>query len=101
MKMLRTALALSVFAACSAVAQQNPQNQAADPAAEQKKIRLEGKVFSASGEPLSRASVRLVPNAVANILTVARGPGVGGPGGPAITSSSDEEGKFVFENVPA
>jgi len=94
--MLRTAIALCVLAGLPLAAQ---QNQPADPAADQKKIRLEGKVISAAGEPLSRATVRLSPGGNINIIGGPRGGGPGGGPPGSFSSSTDEQGKFVFEGV--
>lgn len=97
MKMLRPTLAFGLLVAVAAIA----QNPSVDPAADSKKIRLEGKVFSSTGDPLSRANVRLVPSNININLRV--GPGGGAtpnlPG--TIASTSDETGKFTFEDVPA
>ena len=63
------------------------QQPAAD--AEQKKIRLEGRVTNTSGEPLRKATVRLQSNA-------------GTPNAPGNTSYSepvDDEGNFTIEDV--
>ncbi len=90
-------IALAVFPALWLAAQQ----PAADPNAEQKKIRLEGKVLSASGEPLNRADVRLLPQNNLNTLPIGRGGGaIPNPPG-SYSAATDEQGKFVFENVAA
>src|SRR6185369_11304382 len=79
------------------LAQSNPNGGAAD--TEKKKIRIEGRVISLNGEVVGKATVRLQP---------ALGVQFGGPppnGGQAnqvpstYSESSDEAGKFVFENV--
>jgi hypothetical protein len=54
--------------------------QAPQPA---QKIRIEGRVVSVSGEPLSKATLTLM-----------------GPG-PPIQEAGDNEGRFIFENLPA
>jgi hypothetical protein len=66
-------LTLAVLAA-TGVAQQ-PQ-AAGGPSDEQKRIRVEGRVTSAAGEPLSKATVRLMPG---NLVIM----GGGGRGGAA------------------
>lgn len=97
MSMRRTTIVLAVFPALWLAAQQ----PGADPNAAQKKIRLEGKVLSASGEPLSRASVRLLPqnNVNLNLLAIGRG-GAAIPNPPAgYSAATDEQGRFVLDNV--
>src|SRR5690606_29725592 len=63
-------------------------------AQEQKKIRLEGQVLSSAGDPLRRATVRLQP---ANIIVRGAPAGFAPPG--SYSETTDENGKFVFENV--
>lgn len=66
--------------------------QAADPNAEQKKIRIEGRVTSSTGQPVRKASVYLQSS------TSAR------PNTPPATNYADQtgdDGTFVFENVAA
>ena len=81
------------------LAQSSPNGAAAD--TEKKKIRIEGRVVSLNGEVVRKATVRLQP---------AFGPQFAGlpPMGAqanqipsTYSESSDEAGKFVFENVAA
>jgi len=90
-------LLLALIVSALVLAQSNPNGGAAD--TEKKKIRIEGRVISLNGEVVRKATVRLQP---------ALGVQFGGPppnGGQAnqvpstYSESSDEAGKFVFENV--
>jgi hypothetical protein len=90
-------LLLTLIVSALVLAQSNPNGGAAD--TEKKKIRIEGRVISLNGEVVRKATVRLQP---------ALGVQFGGPppnGGQAnqtpstYSESSDEAGKFVFENV--
>ena len=86
MRWFPLALVCSAFLACA----QNPPPATATPAAEQKKGRLEGIVLSLNGEAVRKATVRLQGSVLQ-------------PGQPPSTYSetTDNEGKFVFEDVPA
>src|SRR5436190_4587230 len=80
------------------LAQSNPNGGAAD--AEKKKIiRIEGRVTSLNGEVVRKATVRLQP-AFGPQLAAPPAPGAQANQIPSTYSeSSDEAGKFVFENV--
>jgi len=87
----------ALFVSALVLAQSNPNGGAAD--TEKKKIRIEGRVISLNGEVVRKATVRLQP---------ALGVQFGGPppnAGQAnqipstYSETSDEAGKFVFENV--
>lgn len=97
---MRTGSIAFILAAAIAWAQQ--AGGQADASAEQKKIRLSGRVVSASGEPLGKATVRLLPG---NIVVVGGGrgpaglPGGGPPGSYSVTT--DNEGNFTIEGVAA
>ena len=91
-------LLLAWIVSALVLAQSNPNGGAAD--TEKKKIiRVEGRVISLNGEVVRKATVRLQP---------AFGPQFAGPPAPGTQSnqipstyseSSDEAGKFAFENV--
>jgi protocatechuate 3,4-dioxygenase beta subunit len=79
------------------LAQSNPNGGAAE--AEKKKIRIEGQVISLNGEVVRKANVRLQP---AGGLQLSGPPPNGAPGSQPpspYSESSDEAGKFVFEDV--
>jgi protocatechuate 3,4-dioxygenase beta subunit len=101
MRMTASILTLAITGVVG-VAQQAGGQAAAD--AEQKKIRLSGRVVSSSGEPLGKATVRLMPG---NVVLMG-GPGGRGPGGPAgggpagsYSVSTDNEGNFTIDDVAA
>ena len=91
MRRFQLALVISAFLAFahSAAAQNTPPATPA-PASEQKKSRLEGIVLSLNGEAVRKATVRLQGSTLQ-------------PGQPPSTYSetTDNEGKFIFEDVPA
>lgn len=74
----------------SFLAQSQPAAAPQDPSQNEPKCKLEGQVVSGStGSPLKHASLRLTPS----------GPIAPGGTRTAFTSSTDNEGKFVMENV--
>jgi protocatechuate 3,4-dioxygenase beta subunit len=86
---------LALMSVAIAGAQTNPTGAASD--ADKKKIRVEGRVTALNGEAVRKATVRLQP---------AVGIQFSGPGGPpnnqppsTYSESSDDSGKFVFEDV--
>ena len=82
--------ALGTVVATVAVAQQAPQPAAG--AADQKPIRLEGRVVGLNGSPVRKANVRLQRS----------GPAIPVQNGEASTSylqTTDDAGKFIFDNV--
>ena len=84
-------LVISAFLAFAhSAAAQNTTPTAAAPASEKKKSRLEGIVLSLNGEAVRKATVRLQGSVLQ-------------PGQPPSTYSeaTDNEGKFVFEDIPA
>lgn len=64
--------------------------------ADTKKIRVEGRVLSTTGEPVRKALVRLVPANFRNIA-LPQGQGLVFPNGTPETT--DDAGRFVFENL--
>src|SRR6185369_11487556 len=78
-------LALALGAAFTQIA----AAQTPTPEAEKKKIRLEGSVLSTTGEPVRKATLRLQSN----------GPAQPGQPPTAYTESTDNAGKYVFEDV--
>jgi protocatechuate 3,4-dioxygenase beta subunit len=78
-----------IFAASFAAAQ-TPPSTAPAPDSEQKKIRLEGIVLSLNGEAVRKATVRLQ----GSVLQPGQVPST-------YSETTDNEGKFVFEDVPA
>jgi protocatechuate 3,4-dioxygenase beta subunit len=71
---------------------QAPQNPADPQAAEKKKIRLEGQVLSKTGDPLRRATVRLQPAPQPGQTVMGQMP-------QGYSETSDDSGRFVFEDV--
>ena len=81
---------LTLLAGAFVASAQNPPSAVTPSDAEQKKIRLEGTIFSLNGEVIRKATVRLQG-------TIAQ------PGQlpTNYSESTDNEGKFVFEDVAA
>src|SRR4051812_42307865 len=81
---------LALVVLTSLAAAQNVPAPPAAPDADQKKIRVEGNIFSLSGEPVRKATVRLQG-----------GPTQPGQPPTSYSETSDAAGKFVFEDVAA
>jgi protocatechuate 3,4-dioxygenase beta subunit len=84
-----------LLGASLAAAQNTPStpptsSNGATPASEQKKIRVEGTILSLNGEAVRKATVRLM----GTVLQPGQLPG-------NYSESTDNEGKFVFEDVAA
>jgi protocatechuate 3,4-dioxygenase beta subunit len=73
-----------------AIAQQAPQP--ATGAANQKPIRLEGRVVGLNGDPVRKANVRLQGSGPAIPVQNSQGP-------TSYLQTTDDAGKFVFDNV--
>jgi protocatechuate 3,4-dioxygenase beta subunit len=85
---MRPYLLALLWASFIATAQNQPQGGVV-PDADKKKIRLEGSVLSVNGETVRKATLRLQGN----------GPAQAGQPLTTYTESTDNAGKFVFEDV--
>jgi protocatechuate 3,4-dioxygenase beta subunit len=90
---------LALMLASAAAAQTNSDTAAAE--AEKKKIRVEGRVTSLNGEVVRKATVRLQPAGGLQLIGPPPGGGQGNQPPSTYSETSDESGKFVFENVAA
>jgi len=79
-------------------AQSNPNGVASD--ADKKKIRVEGRVLSLNGEAVRKATVRLQPAGAIQPVALGANPQANQPPS-TYSESSDDNGKFVFEDVAA
>ena len=88
----------ALIASALVLAQNNPNAGTAD-GEKKKKIRVEGRVISLNGEVVRKATVRLQP--AGGLQLIGPPPGGGQANQPPSTysESSDEAGKFVFEDV--
>ena len=82
--------ALMIVAAVVAIAQQAPQPAAG--AANQKPIRLEGRVVGLNGDPIRKANVRLQGSGPVIPVRNSQGP-------TSYSQTTDDAGKFFFDNV--
>jgi len=79
----------AVLAITQSAVAQNPPSTAAPPDSQQKKIRVEGTILSLNGEAVRKATVRLQ----GTVSQPGQLPG-------NFSESTDNEGRFVFEEVP-
>jgi protocatechuate 3,4-dioxygenase beta subunit len=83
---------MRLFALVTVVAAVAVAQQASQPAADKKPIRLEGRVVGLNGAPVRKANVHLQGSGAA-------APAQNGPVSTSYLQTTDEAGQFIFDNV--